>query len=182
MSIVIASAAVLVAMAALAFTLLQLGSEAKAGGLYAAAGTLLLSTALLATRDEGLGVAWLRHAGRRSDAIAFGVGIPVLAILVGVLAARAIRSRWAQVTLASAALTGILGAFAAVEIGRSTWYWEFVALVLSGIALLTVAVPGVLDRSASPNRRIVLGTLTAMGAFTTVGGALLAAAWASLAA
>lgn len=181
MSLLIASGAVLIAMAALAFTLLQLGSVQRAGGLYGAAGTLLVSLALLATRDPGLGVAWLRNAERRSDAIAFGVGIPVLAILIGLLAARIIRVRWAQITLVVASLSGAIGAFAAIEIGRSTWYWEFVALVLSGSALLIVATAGLLERAASPNRRVVFGTLAAMGAFTTLGGVLLTAAWASLA-
>lgn len=178
----IAFACVAVVVAALAFTLLQLGSDRRPHGLLAAAGVLLLGVALIATQSySGFGVGWLRDAARRSDAIAFGVGLPVLAMLVGVCAARALRTTWAQATLATSALACICGSLTAVVIGRSSWYWEFFALIVGGIALATISAPGTFDRTASPNRRVVLGTFAAMGTFTVLGGLVLTLAWVSLA-
>lgn len=162
------------------FVLLQLVSERRRRGIVAWVATFVALIVALAASD-GDGIAWVTQAARRTDVIGLGITFTVAAATLGVLAGSASRTAWGQLTCIATGVLGIVGALAAVAVGRATAQWEFVALVTCGIAMTWVGATGARDRAASPDRRIVLGATAALGTFTAVGGTLLGIAWSSLA-
>lgn len=163
------------------FVLLQLVSERRRRGSAAWAATLIAAMLALTVGSTGDGIGWIGDAARRGDVIGLGITFSVAAVTIGVIAGGAHRTHWGQISCVAGAMLGVAGALAAVAIGRSTGHWEFVALVTCGAALTVIGALGARDRTASADRRIVVGAAAALGLFTTIGGTALGIAWSSLA-
>ncbi|MCW2974516.1 MAG: hypothetical protein JWN72_2789 [Thermoleophilia bacterium] len=170
-----------VAWLALAFTVLQLVTFAKWRGLVALLVALGVGGAVVATRADGIGLAWLRAATWRGDAVALGATVPLLALAVGIGFARESRAAWATVTVLVAALATIVAGFDAFWIDRGAWHWDTVAISMSGCVVAWAAGASLIARNASPNRRIVFGCTSFLGCFVTVSGGVLLAASNALA-
>lgn len=166
---------------ALAFLALQVLERRHVRSAIAMCTALAVGVALLAIRDGAVGFGWLRSESLRSDALALGSFVPMLAVNSAVLADREVRaSSWGSITAAACCASCIGAAGVALVLGRSSWYWEFVALVGAGMLLGAVGAVGVLTRDASTNARIVWGTAGAAGAFIVIAGMLLLLAWRAL--
>lgn len=165
----------------LAFTLLQLATEERWRGFGAALLVTVAGLIMAATSTPNPRAPEIWDTARRSDAIGLGITVAIVAVLAGVLLSGGARRLWCQIAVTVLGLTGVAGGLAAVAIGRSTASWEFAAVACAGLALALSGGMGAWDRSASINRRLALGTQACCGAFSAVGGVLLAAAWTALA-
>jgi hypothetical protein len=159
------------------FAALQLASTRHPRALATLMALLALGVALIGLRTGTFGYAWLRHERLRSDALALGALVPLVATTAALFGARATRTTWGMACgIASSTCCGVAG-FAALVVGRSGWYWEFVAIIVAGAAFLAFGAMGATSRALGPNRRIVAGTAALFGCFLAVGGGLLLVAW-----
>jgi hypothetical protein len=178
----IAITAVVAAWLACTFTILQLLELHARRALAAMVGVVAVGALALATRNHELGLEWLRSTRLRSDALALAVLPAALATATGVATtARARRSTWGPAAASMAALACAVTGVAALAIGRSGWYWEFVAVIVAGALLLLVGAATALRREVGPNERITYVGAALFGGFLVVGGSALLVAWRSLA-
>ncbi len=178
----VAGTGVALAWLACVFTALQLADADERRGFVPLVLTLAAGAGIVLGRTGEFGVEWLRSASLRSDAYALGALPASVAVALATHATEDVRrSRWAPATAAIAALCCAAVGIAALAIGRSGWYWEFVAVIVGGVALAGVGLSAVLRRGASAEVRVVFGAAIAFGAFLAGGGVLLLVAWRSLA-
>ncbi len=171
-----------VAWLACIFTVLQLVELRAHGALAGMVGIVVVGALAVATRNHELGVEWLRSAGLRSDALALTVLPAACATSAGTLSTSSVRrSRWGPTTASVAAFACAVTGIAALAIGRSEWYWEFVAVMVAGVLLAVTGAATTFRRGASPNIRVVFACAGVFGVFLFVGGAALLAAWRALA-
>lgn len=171
-----------IAWIACTFAALQL-VELRAWGSIGAVGiSVAVGVVVIATRDQAIGFNWIRSASLRSDAYALAALPAMVATTSGVLAQGAARrSTWGPNAAAVACVGGAGVAVAALAIGRSGWYWEFVTVIAAGALLCVIGVLTALRRDAAVELRLAHGCLAAFGAFLAVGGALMCIAWRSIA-
>lgn len=178
-----AAATTFVALAWLAclFQVLQAHGAGDRRNLGAGMLVLVAGAAVVAGRGSGVGFDWLRIASLRSDAVALGVLVPTLAALAASVGLDRTRhpARW--VPAAIAAVACVAAGFAALTIGRSGWYWEFVAIICGGLVLAASGVGALRWQGAGANAKLVAGSGVLLGAFFTVGGIALLLAWRALA-
>jgi hypothetical protein len=178
----IATTGLALAWAGCCFTALQLVDRRSRFGLVALTTGLIVGLAMLAVRDGSFGISWIRSPRLHSDAISLGSIAPMLAVGAAViLHPHSRRSTWGPATLLAVSSGCVLAAFAALVLGRSSWYWEFVALIAGGALMLLGGSLVAMRRRASPNLRVVFGAIGAFGAFLVGGGTLMLLAWRSLA-
>lgn len=173
----IAYSAVALAWLLCLFTVLQLSGREFRGALLAMALVLIGGIAIVAARNNSIGIGWMQSASLRSDAVALGVLPATLATCVGVLMAGRRARSWAVPTAVASCMACAVAALAALAIGRSGWYWEFVAAILAGVLLAVIGTKAAMRRDSSANSRLVFGVAAAFGAFLALGGTALLFAW-----
>jgi hypothetical protein len=136
---------------------------------------------VVATRGDGLGFEWLRADARRSDALALAALVPTLALGIGTMLQRDVRSQpWVPISNVAAAFCCAIAGTCALTIGRSTWPWDFAALLIAGIVMAAVGSNAAVRARSRPNTRLVFGTIATFGGFLTAGTGMLLVAWNSL--
>lgn len=177
----IAFAATAATWLAFLFCILQLAELRARHALSACAVVLVSGVLLVGMRTGGWDIGWLRSLSLRSDAYATMALVPLVgAASAPFLHAQARRSAWAPTSAIAAAMSCAAANLAALAIGRSGWYWEFVGLVVAGTALVVVGGAASLRHGTPANLRLTYATAAAAGAFLLVGGLLLLLAWRSI--
>lgn len=173
----VAYGAVAVAWLLCLFTVLQLSAPGSRRALVAMSLVLIAGIAVVAARNRTIGVGWMQNAELRSDAIALGVLPATIATCIGVLVAGSTARSWATPTALLSCLACAIASFAALAIGRSGWYWEFVAAIVAGLLMAAVGSTAALRRDSSANERLVYGAAATFGVFLAIGGTALLVAW-----
>ncbi len=164
-----------------AFTALQLTAREDRRALLSLLAMVVAGILVLMTRTSPTGLGWIRSEALRSDALALGSLVPLLATATGTLLHRRVRTRaWALPTVAISSFSCAVASVCALAVGRSGWYWEFVATIVAGAMLTLVGALGATRASWNPDARIALGVAGAFGAFLAVGGILMLLAWRAI--
>jgi hypothetical protein len=143
---------------------------------------IALGVVLILARDRFQGFEWLRSERLRSDAVAIAALVPCVATSLGVLSARtARRSTWMLVIGILVAFSATFAGIGAIAIGRAGWYWEFVTVVVAGVAMATLGTVGASRGDAGVNERIAFGAAATFGTFVAIGGGAMLVAWRSIA-
>jgi hypothetical protein len=163
------------------FTALQLIGSRDRIGLVALVAGVAVGFVLVATRSDFGDIEWLRDAARRSDALAIGALTATLGTVAGSMARPGTRRRtWAIVAAVSATIACAATGIAALALGRSSWYWEFVAVIVAGILMTSSTAAPALRRASPLETRVLAGGVAAFGGFLMVGATLLLLAWRAL--
>ena len=174
----IASGAVAATWLAWCFVLLQFATTGRRIPTTIMLVSIAVGIAVLASRvGSNVGFEWLRGQRLRSDAFALGALVPVLSLALGTWMVDRRGTIQGSLPLLLGSLACGAAGIAALAIGRSGWYWEFVAVVVAGVLLAATGALGAVRGSSSANVRIVLGSFAAFGGFLTVGGTLMLLAW-----
>ena len=162
------------------FQMLQLADQRRRRGLLVSLAVALAGVGAIALRSSQPGFDWLRSADLRSDALALGTLVPLLAVAVGTWSVDRSGRAGTIAPIIIAGLCSVIVGMAALAIGRAGWYWEFVLVVAAGAVLMITGWQGMRRTESGANTRFIAASVGVLGAFFVLAGSLLWLAWQSI--